>query len=82
MVEDMAQVILIPYMFVFGFDMDPESIAECRDAIEVQRKENRNVRRSYLFATGSSDDDHGVVVRQARGTGSREVVQGEERPRL
>lgn len=43
MVQDIAQAILIPYLFVFGFDMDPESVAECRDAIELRRKENIDV---------------------------------------
>jgi hypothetical protein len=82
MVEDMAQAILIPYLFVFGFEMDPESVAECRDAIEIQRKENRDVHRSHFFVNGSSDYDHGVVVRQARGASPRPVDQGEECSRL
>lgn len=70
MVEDIAQVILIPYLFVFGYDMDSESVAECRDAIELQRKENRDVRSpSFILCDHGSRNQPASLQPRSR-TGS------------
>lgn len=70
MVADIAQVILIPYLFVFGYDMDSESVAECRDAIEIQRKENQNDRSpSFILCDYGSRDQSASLQPRSR-TGS------------
>ena len=67
MIEDIAQVILIPYLFVFGYDMDSESVAECRDAIEIQRKENRDVRSpSFILCNHGPRDQPASLQPRSR----------------
>jgi hypothetical protein len=34
-----ANLILIPYLWWFGYALDETSVAECRDSISVQQKE-------------------------------------------
>ena len=69
-IEDIAQVILVPYLFLFGYDMDPESIAECRDAIEVQRKEKRDVRSDNFVLCDHGSRDQSASLQPRSRTGS------------
>ena len=39
MAADIAHLIIFPYLFFFGYAVDEISVAECHQAIEVQRQE-------------------------------------------
>ena len=41
MIEKIAHLIIVPYLWWFGYEVDDESIKECHDAIEIQHKEKR-----------------------------------------
>lgn len=44
--EQLAKIILVPYLWFGGYDMDSESIAECYDVIEIYcRSREQNQKR-------------------------------------
>lgn len=48
MASQIAHMIIVPYLIFFGYATDDVSVAECHQAIEIQRQEimseERNVR--------------------------------------
>ena len=47
MTEVLAKAVLIPYLWVCGYEMDDESIAECYDSIEIYYREEEEP--AYAF---------------------------------
>ena len=44
MTYELAHIVLVPFLWIYGYDIDSESITTAHDAIEVQRryaKENK-----------------------------------------
>jgi hypothetical protein len=39
-ISEIANLILIPYLWWFGYALDETSVAECRDSIAIQQKES------------------------------------------
>ena len=39
--QQLAKMILVPYLWWFGYDFDPESVQECHDAIDLQYNEQQ-----------------------------------------
>ena len=49
MSELIAKAVLIPYLWIGGYDMDEESLAKCHDSIEIQcRQEEKSMNVFYL----------------------------------
>ena len=56
MTEVLAKAVLIPYLWLGGYEMDSESIAECYDSIEVYcREENEPAYAYYISFVSTSD---------------------------
>ena len=39
MTYEIAHIVLVPFLWIYGYDSDPDSITNAHDAIEVQRRE-------------------------------------------
>ena len=39
MTYEIAHIVLVPFLWIYGYDSDPDSITTAHDAIEVQRRE-------------------------------------------
>lgn len=52
MIAIAAHLIVVPFLWAFDYDRDPESIAECHDCINIQAKEAEDENLfSFLFDT-------------------------------
>ena len=52
MIAIAAHLIVVPFLWAFDYDRDPESIAECHDCINTQAKEAEDENLfSFLFDT-------------------------------
>ena len=48
MSELIAKAVLIPYLWIGGYHMDKESIAECNNCIEIQCREEESMNVFYF----------------------------------
>ena len=39
MTYELAHIVLVPFLWIYGYDIDSESITTAHDAIEVQRRD-------------------------------------------
>lgn len=47
MITELAHLIMVPYLVLFGYEMDASSVSECHESIEIQREELKN--ESFFF---------------------------------
>ena len=48
MVYEIAHIVLVPFLWINGYDTNSESIASAHDAIEMQRREAEKEEISFL----------------------------------
>ena len=51
MAYEIAHIVLVPFLWINGYDTNSESIASAHDAIEVQRREAEKEDISFFFRT-------------------------------
>ena len=53
--EQLAKIILVPYLWFGGYAMDEESIAECNICIEIQCSEEEKMNVFYIPFVSTPD---------------------------
>ena len=69
---ELAKLIL-PFVLMAGnYDSDPQSVAECRDTIDVQRRANEKSHIDYYVSLmgGDSHSGHRTATKRTAQTGS------------
>ena len=68
---EVAHVIIPVYLWLFGYEMDEQSIKECHEQIEIQRHEDDENYRTTTFILVDPDKSPEGTTEQSGETSSR-----------